>query len=103
MTDLNSAPLTRARGLLTAVLRDGGHLDPMARLEVAQALNELVPAMALPTYPAVPVTIEDSTDALSQARREMRAALTQANDLDDIHQVSLAICCVDVALAMVSP
>ncbi len=103
MTDLNSAPLARARGLLTAVLRDGGHLGPMARLEVAQALNELVPAMALPTYPAVPVTIKDTTDALSQARQQMRAAITQANDFDDIQQVSLAIGCVDAALAMVSP
>lgn len=103
MTTLNSPPVTRARGLLTAVLSDGGDLDALARLEVAQALNELIPGMAFPNYPAVTVMIEDPSGALIQARREMRAAIAQANDVDDVQQVSLAIRCVDAALAAVSP
>ena len=103
MPTLTSAPVTRARGLLVAVLKDGDDLDPMASLEVAQALNELVPAMAFSTYPAVPLAIEDPATALTQARRDLRAAIAQENDLEAVQQISLAIRCVDAALAAVSP
>ena len=100
---LSSPPVTRARGLLIAVLKDGAVLDPMARLEVAQALGELIPDMALSTYPAVPVTINDPPDALGQTRRDLRAAIAQENNLDAVQQISLAIRCVDAALTAVSP
>ena len=103
MNTLTSAPVTRARGLLIAVQQDGIDLDPMARLEVSQALNELIPAMAFSTYPAVPVTVEDPATALHQTRRELRAAIAQENDLDALQQISLAIRCVDAALAAVTP
>src|SRR5680860_88873 len=102
MTPLTSAPVTRARGLLAAVLDAGSQLDPIVGLEVAQALNELTPADAFPTYPARSIPVDDPAEAVREARRHLRTAVAAEGDLTALQQISAAIRCLDAALAAVT-
>lgn len=104
MTPLTSPPITRARGLLVAVLdlAGGTDVDPGTTVQVAKALNELTPAAGFPTYPTDPVPIDDPAGALTQARRDLRMAIAYEGDVDALRQIGLAIRCVDAALT-VSP
>lgn len=102
MTALTNDDVTEARGLLAAVLDFPGAVSPQASLDLVQALCELAPDDALPTYPPTTPTEVDPAAALRTARCRLRHAIPAETDVDVVMRLAAAIRCLDTALQAVT-